>query len=107
MIRSFAIKVAAITLPVLAGLYLIALALGVFAYDRGAFITAQGLYAEDGMNSYARGTVYSVKMDRALGPDRLLYTSLNASEAWQFLGLWDQRGMPPSLLKLLSPGGQR
>ena len=105
MIRSFVIKVVSIVLPALAGLYLIALSFGVFAYDRDAYMCAQGLYAETGyFDQMARGTVYAVKLDRAMGPDRMLYTSLNASEAWQFLAMWDARSEPNDIMKLLSNG---
>ena len=85
---------------------LITLLSGVCAYDRGIYMRVEGLYVNRILGEEARGALYSVKLDRALGPDRLLHTSLSASEAWQFMGMWDARNEPKDLMRLLSQGGE-
>ena len=105
MIRALIVRAVLIASACLAVLYLSLFSAGAFAFDRSAYITVQGLKVDGGGSMMeARGVVYTIKLDRAYGSDRTLYTTLNASEAWQFLGMWDARNAPSDILRLLSEG---
>jgi len=68
---------------------------GVFAFDRD-------LYLEADQSPHA-GLYYSVKRDRALGPDRILFRSTTAQEAWQVFITFKQMEAPPKLFNFVQP----
>ncbi len=68
---------------------------GTFAYDRGLYLESD--------NDTETGLYYTVKRDRALGPDRILYRTSIAKEAWQVFLLFKQMDAPPKLFNFVQP----
>lgn len=68
---------------------------GVYAFDRGLYFEAD--------NGRETGLYYTVKRDRSLGPDRILFRSTIAQEAWAVFEAFQRMDDPPKLFNFVQP----
>jgi len=85
---------AATLLALFASILVLGLA-GILAFDRGLYLETD--------SSMEAGIYYSVKRDRALGPDRVLFRSTDPKVAWQVFTTLKQMENPPRLLQFAVP----
>ena len=73
---------------------------GSLAYDRGVFFEVVPVWNKD-----VSTMMYTVKIDRALGVDRTLFSSSQPRGAWEFLVMYKQMLNPPKQFNFVLPGG--
>lgn len=86
---------------VLAGLILVVVSSfwsGIAAYDRDVFFEVIPVKYKD-----VSTMMYTVKIDRALGRDRTLFSSSQPGGAWQFLQAYKQMLNPPKQFNFVMP----
>ena len=73
---------------------------GTFAFDRDVFFEVVPV-----SNKGVSTMMYTVKIDRALGLDRTLFSSSQPGGAWQFLQAYKQMLNPPKQFNFVLPDG--